>query len=156
MKNLTLVFFALLTASAGYAQQISYNTSMQESLLKKSNKIYYIRTLTDSMPVQKGAMVYADGRIKDANGRIYSTSNGDCIKYNGSMLVFYSYTKDADGIKTIKHFVRVWSVLNQPVTLQNGIYANPNGKVRLQSGSYIKMKNKDFLGGDGSAVIALK
>jgi len=155
MKKLFLIFFALSTASLVDAQQITCNSSMQESLLKRSNKIYYIRTLTDSITIQKGSVVYANGKIKDAAGRTYITSDGDCIKYNGSMLMFYHTVKTVDGIKIKKSFVMIWSVLNEPVTLQNGIYATPDGKLKMLTGLCIKMKDKDFYGLNASGIMAL-
>jgi hypothetical protein len=155
MKRGLLILVSVLITTAGDAQKALYS-SMSEALLKQSHKVWYIRTLTDSMTVKNGVVVYADGRIKDRNGIIYPMADGDCIKCKDELIVFYQWIIDINGIKTKKHMMRVWSVIDKPVTLQNGTYAMPDGTIRLLSGAYIKLKNKDFMGFNGSGVIALE
>jgi hypothetical protein len=156
MKRLILAGLAILITCSGGAQKILYSSSGQEILLKNNNKVYYIKILTDSMTVRSGVVVYPDGRIKTSNGIAYAMSDGDCIKCNGQLIVFYQWLDIVNGIKTKRHIMRVWTVLKQPIQLKNGVYALPDGTVRLQSGSYVKLKNKDFLDGDGSGVVAME
>jgi hypothetical protein len=156
MKRFLLILLALVITGSGDAQQMLYNASMQEALLKRNHKVWYIQTLSDSMEMKNGAVVYADGSIRDGTGKVYTMADGDCIKFNGKLVIFYEWIKTIDGIKTTRHIVRVWSILTQPITLQNGIYAMPGGTLKLTTGGYIKMKNKDFMGFDGNGVMALK
>lgn len=154
MRTWILIAFAFLT-TASSAQEELYKSSLQEALLKKSNKIWYIRTLNDSLIVDKGIIVYADGRVKATDGREYILADGDCIKFKGQLIVMYQWKRDDDGIIFKKRVVKVWSILTQPTLLQNGIYALPSGDLKMPSGNYVKMKNNDFVSSDGTLSTAI-
>lgn len=151
MRVCILMCLALLFTSVGEAQDMLYSSAMQEALFKKSNKVWYIRTLADSLAVDKGFVVYADGKVKAADGSIYTMADGDCIKFKGDLVVCYQWwNKNGNGVKIKQRAIRVWSVLNKPLLMHNGIYAMPNGTLKMQSGQYVTMKNNDFMGSDGN------
>ena len=157
MKKSLLILFALLTTGTNYAQPALYNTSLNEALLKKGKTVWYIRTVKDSVVIPGGTVVYSNGKLQTANGIVYNMSDGDCIKFKGMLVVCYLWcSKTIDGVKERQHIVRVWSILNQPITLQNGDYAKPNGTIKLPSGSTVTMKSNDFMNTTDNMITAFR
>lgn len=109
------------------------------------------------MIIDSTTVIYADGRVKEGNGIIYHMSGGDCVKVKKQLVVCYQWVaKNPEGVKEKKRCVRVWSVLNKPLLLKNGVYAMPDGSVKLPSGERVTMKNNDFMGSDGNLATAFK
>ena len=156
MKGMILIGLLLFSACTSYAQPMLYSNTVREALMRQHNKMYYITSLTDSVTVSNGVVIYADGSIRDATGKVYMMADGDCVKFNGKLVIFYEWIKTVDGIKTKRHCVRVWSILTKPVKLQNGTIAMPDGTLKLTTGNEVKMLNKDFMGFEGTETSALQ
>jgi hypothetical protein len=156
MKKIILLFCAVVIAGSANSQAITSKTSMQEGITKRDNKVWYIKSLVDSMVLDNGVVVYADGTIKTPEHKTYTLSTGDCINFQGVLIGMNQRKNVVDGIIVKNHSMWVWSILNKPILLKNGEYAMPDGTLRLADGKFVQLKNKDFVDFDGNIATASK
>jgi hypothetical protein len=149
MKKTIVLICAVIITGAGHAQSITRRTSMQEGITKRDNKVWYVKSLLDSMVLENGVVVYSDGTLRTTDHKTYVMSNGDCINFQGQLIGLNQRKNVVDGVIIKNHTMWVWSILNKPILLKNGDYAMPDGTLKLTNGKYVQLQNADFVSFDG-------
>jgi hypothetical protein len=150
MKQLTLLAAAIIISAAAFCQSSQLKT-IKEGVMKKDGKMWYIKALTGPMTLENGIIVNTDGTLKNYNNKINKLADGECINFKGDKTKL-SHKMDVKGAEIVmnNNSMWVWSVLQKPIHLSNGTYIMPDGTLKLQSGSYQDLKDKDFVDFDGN------
>ncbi len=165
MKKLTIFLCAIMITTVAFAQKSGKQTSakaskhvdMKEGVLKKDGKIWYIRKMTGDMNLDNGVKASTDGTVKLAGGKTFTLSESDCVNFKGEMVGLNQKLTTVDGIVTKQNGIMwVWSVLSKPLLLKNNTYATPDGTIRQTNGSFVKMKDKEFVDMDGNTSMMAK
>jgi len=150
MKKITLFVCAFIISSTAFCQQASQKT-IKEGVLKKDGKMWYIKALTGPMTLDNGYTVNPDGTLKSYNGKVNKFNDGDCVNFKGSKTkLFHNMDEKRGEIVMNNNTMWVWSVLDRPLRLSNGSYIMPDGTLKLTSGKYQPLKDKDFVDFDGN------
>jgi hypothetical protein len=159
MKKLIIFFSAIMITTVAFAQKSGKSTSdkgpkqmdLKEGVLIKDGKTWYIRKMTGDMNLDNGVKASIDGTIKLAGGKTFTLNNSDCVNFQGEMVGLNQKLTTVDGIVTKQNGTMwVWSVLSRPLLLKNGTYANADGSIRETNGSFVKLKDKEFVDMDGN------
>lgn len=151
MKKITLLVVAIIIGGAAFCQQVTQVNTAKEGVLKKDGKMWYIKALTGPMTLENGIIVNTDGTLKSYNNKINKLAEGECINFKGDKSKL-SHKMDEKGAEIVmnNNTMWVWSVLQKPILLSNGTYIMPDGTLKLQSGKYQALKDKDFVDFDGN------
>jgi hypothetical protein len=158
MKKLTIIFSAIIIATAVFAQQAPEQkpdkamkqTPMEDGVMNKDGKTWYIKSLTEAMSLDNGVVAMTDGTVK-VNGKAITLHEGDCVNFQGEMIGLNQKITTVDGLVMRKNGTMwVWSILNRPIKFKNGTYALPDGTIKMTNGKYVDIKDKQFIDMDGN------
>jgi hypothetical protein len=158
MKKITIFFSAIMITTAVFAQTTSkqktdktaQQTPMQDGVMNKDGKTWYIKSLTEAMSLDNGVVAMTDGTVK-VNGKAITLHEGDCVNFQGQMIGLNQKITTVDGLVMRKNGTMwVWSILNRPIKCKNGTYAMPDGTIKMTNGKYVGMKDNEFIDLDGN------
>ncbi len=154
MKKITLFVCAFIISSAAFCQQATQLNTIKEGILKKDGKMWYIKALTGPMTLDNGYTVNTDGTLKSYNGKVNKFADNQCVNFKGKQTkLFHKMDVKRGEIVMNNNTMWVWSVLDRPLRLSNGSYIMPDGTLKLTSGKYQDLKDKDFVDFSGNLAI---
>lgn len=156
MKTFTILLSAFVITTMAFAQKPAPQTTdnkgtkMQDGVMNKDGKIWYIKSLTETMSLDNGVLAMTDGTIK-VNGKPITLHEGDCVNFHGQMIGLNQKYSTVDGLVMRKNGTMwVWSILNRPIKFTNGTYALPDGSIKMTDNKYVFLKDKEFVDMDGN------
>jgi len=163
LKTVTVFIVTSVLTLSAMAQQSSNQTSakaahptvakMEEGVIKKGGKMWYIKSITSTMPMATNVEINSDGILKIKH-KTKKLSEGDCINYQGELVVVSKNKIKIDSFVMRKNnAVWVWRILNSPVDFTNGTTAMPDGSMKTKDGKVVKIKDDEFIDMNGSTVI---
>jgi hypothetical protein len=147
MKTIIIFLCTAIISSAAISQQVTHMAAMKEGVVMKNGKMWYIKALTGPMTLDNGVVVSTDGTLKDYRGKTTRLAQGKHVDFAGS---FHKIDPNRGLIEMDHNTVWVWSVLDKPIHLSNGSYVMPDGTIKLTSGKYQALKDKEFVDFDGN------